>query len=498
MRIIQVLATAILGLISTVTLSAEKDSLAIYSSTVGYNINQNQHIQAQQIPGFAMIKQHKTMAFEKGRFELIYDDVTAHIDPTTVSFSTPDNPGAAVILDQNYQYDLVGSDSLLQKYIDKTITVSYDKGGEPSRVEGQLLSTQGGLILQKDDGSLLTLRNWSQISFPELPGGLLTKPTLVWLLDSNTIKDQLVAISYQSAGMTWWADYILELDQEQDCQFNLSAWVSIINQSGKSFNDYALKLVAGEVNQTANNIQVSGARMRQVSYMEQDRGFQEESVFEYHQYKLPRPVTLPQNSTKQIRLFSPDKPIDCERKLVFDPLNNQHFNYSSPIRDANYLSHANKKETPVEAQIHFKNTQKNNLGMAMPAGRIRVNQADSDGHLTFIGADQIGHTANNQTVSLTLGNSFDVNGERRQTDFTRGKNQVQERFEIKLTNGKKSAEQVTVREHLYRWSNWTITDESHKHSKIDSNSIEFNVNVPAEGETTVNYTVEYNWPDMNN
>jgi hypothetical protein len=495
MRLIQGFTATTLCLFSLISLAAEDNSLSIYSSTVGYNINQNQHIRPQQIPGFAVIKQHKTMAFEKGRFELIYDDVTAHIDPTTVTFSTPNNPNAAVILDQNYQYDLVGSDSLLQKYIDKPIAVSYNKGGEPSHVEGQLLSTEGGLILQKDNGSLITLKDWSEISFPDLPGGLLTKPTLLWLLDSNTTTDQLVAISYQSAGMTWWADYILELDRNKACEFNLSAWVSIINQSGKSFNDYALKLVAGEVNQAAGNVQVTGSRMRQEGYAVSDQSFQEESVFEYHQYKLPRRVNLPQNSTKQIRLFAPNEAITCQRKLVFDPFNNRPFSYGKPVLDASYMSYINHKETPVAALINFNNTKKNNLGIAMPAGRVRVNQADSEGHLTFIGADQIGHTANKQTVSLTLGNSFDVNGKRRQTDFTMGNRQIKESFEIKLSNGKKTAEQITVREHLYRWSNWSITDQSHKHIKIDADSIEFNVNVPAEGETTLRYTVLYSWPD---
>ncbi|GAA4816010.1 hypothetical protein GCM10011365_01260 [Marinicella pacifica] len=478
-------------------LAENNDSLTIYSSTVGYNINQNQHIHPQQIPGFGVVKQHKIMAFKKGRFELAYDDVSVHIDPTTVTFNTPDNPGAAVILDQNYQYDLVGSDSLLQKYIDKTIAVSYDKGGEPSRVKGQLLSTEGGLILQKDDGSLITLRDWSEISFPELPGGLLTKPTLVWLLDSKTAKEQLVAVSYQTAGMTWWADYILELDRNKDCQFNLNAWVSIINQSGKSFHDYGLKLVAGDVNR-GGTTQVEYRQMPQASFMEKDAGFQEESVFEYHQYALPRAVTLPQNSTKQIQLFNPITDIQCERTLVFDPFNNQHFNRSRPVTNADYLVYVNQKETPVVAQIQFKNSDKNKLGMPLPAGRVRVNQSDSEGRLTFIGADQIDHTANKQTVALTLGNSFDVNGERRQTNFTRGKNQAQESFEIKLTNGKKIPEQVTVREHLYRWTNWSISEQSHKHNKINANSIEFNVSVPAEGEITVKYTVVYNWPDMNN
>lgn len=497
MRIFPGLTAAVMAITISPNTQAQDNSLAIYSSTVGYNINQNQQVRPQQIPGFAVVKQHKKMAFKKGRFELAYDDVTAHIDPTTVTFSIPDNPDAATLLDQNYQYDLVGSDRLLQKYIDKNIAVSFDKGGEPSRVEGQLLSTEGGLILQKENGALMTLRNWSEISFPELPGGLLTKPTLVWLLDSNTRQEHLVAVSYQTAGMTWWADYILELDRDKTCEFNLSAWVSIINQSGKSFNDYALKLVAGEVNQSGNKIQVTGNRMRQVSYMEQEGGFQEESVFEYHQYVLPRRVDLPQNSTKQIRLFTPKQTIQCERNLVFDPLNKQRFNITRPVLDTGYLSYANQKKTPVVARLQFKNNKQNNLGIPLPAGRVRVNQADSDGHLTFIGADQIGHTANKQTVTLTLGNSFDVNGKRRQTDFTRDKRQAQESFEIILSNGKKSAESVVVREHLYRWTNWTITDASHKYSKVDSNSIEFNVKVPAEGETSVRYTVQYNWPDWN-
>ena len=333
MRIFPGLTAAVMAITISPNTQAQDNSLAIYSSTVGYNINQNQQVRPQQIPGFAVVKQHKKMAFKKGRFELAYDDVTAHIDPTTVTFSIPDNPDAATLLDQNYQYDLVGSDRLLQKYIDKNIAVSFDKGGEPSRVEGQLLSTEGGLILQKENGALMTLRNWSEISFPELPGGLLTKPTLVWLLDSNTRQEHLVAVSYQTAGMTWWADYILELDRDKTCEFNLSAWVSIINQSGKSFNDYALKLVAGEVNQSGNKIQVTGSRMRQVSYMEQEGGFQEESVFEYHQYVLPRRVDLPQNSTKQIRLFTPKQTIQCERNLVFDPLNKQRFNITRPVLD---------------------------------------------------------------------------------------------------------------------------------------------------------------------
>jgi len=493
MRLFNGIMVAVLSFIPVSKVTAEDNSLTIYSSSSGYNTNQHQQLNPQNIPGFAVVKQSKTMAFKKGSFELIYDDVTAYIDPTTVSFSTPNNTNAAVLLDQNYQYDLVGSDSLLQKYINKNISVSYDIGGEPNRIDGQLLSTQGGLIIQNQDGSLVTLRNWSEINFPQLPGGLLTKPTLVWLLDSNTQKDQLVAISYQTAGMTWWADYIVELNRDKACEFNLSAWVSIVNQSGKSFEDYGLKLVAGNVNQASSSSPMTP--YRENIQMSKDQSFQQESVFEYHQYKLPRSVNLPQNSTKQIRLFAPEDAIQCKRELLFDPFLNRQFYYARPINDANYLS---QQETPVTARIHFKNNSNNNLGVPLPAGRVRVNQADSDGHLTFIGADRINHTANNQTVSLTLGNSFDVNGERNQTDFKLAKNQIQERFEIKLTNGKKTAETVTVREPLYRWSNWQISDHSHEYKKINAQQIEFKVEVPAESEILLNYSVLYQWPNYSN
>ncbi|KAA3645581.1 MAG: DUF4139 domain-containing protein [Proteobacteria bacterium] len=491
---VQLLLLMCLLVVGLTKLAAEENSVTVYSSTSGMQVQQNQYSNPAHLPGFAMVKESKTMDFKKGRFELHYDDVTAFIDPTSVSFSTPDNPGAAKLLDQNYRFDLLGTDSLLQRYLEQTITVTYQAGNDKKIITGRLLSTQGGLIIAQENGRLAALRSWQDIDFPQLPDGLLTKPTLVWLLDSNTGKSQTVAINYQTNGMTWWADYVAELDREEPCRLNLSAWVSLINQSGKSFNNYHLNLVAGDVNRSPQAKQQT--MMRRESAFSSADSVQQESLFEYHKYRFPRRVDLPNNSSKQIRLINRTEDIQCEKKLLFDAFANQQFSYPRPITDANFNSQ--QQNPPIQAQLTFNNTQENQLGIPLPAGRIRVNQADTQGTLTFIGADRIDHTANKQTVSLTLGNSFDVNGRRQQSDFKRNKNTLVEQFNISLSNGKMNAETVTVIEHLYRWRQWHILDSSHDFTKTDANTITFQVTVPAEGELNIGYTVEYQWPEQLN
>ncbi len=213
--------TLTLTLISfiSITMSQAENSITIYSGKHQGHLNQNQLQNAHNIPGYAMVQQSKVAEFKKGEFKLAFDDVAEHIDPTTVSFMTPENPNAATILDQNFQFDLVGTDKLLQKYIDQTIQVNHNQGNESIDSKGKLLSTQGGVTLQTTSGSLITISQWNHIQFPDLPGGLLTKPTLVWLLDSQSDDNELITVSYQTQGMTWWADYNITLSVESDnCQ----------------------------------------------------------------------------------------------------------------------------------------------------------------------------------------------------------------------------------------------------------------------------------------
>ncbi len=466
-------------------------SITIYSGKQQGHLTPSQLQNAHNIPGFAVIKQTRSAQFEKGQFTLAFDDVAEHIDPTTVSFNTPDNPDAAVVLDQNFQFDLVGTDKLLQKYLDQIITVNHSQGAQSVNTTGVLLSTQGGVTLQNESG-IITINQWNHIQFPELPGGLLTKPTLVWLLESTSAKKELISMSYQTQGMTWWADYNITLKGDSnDCEMDLSSWVSIVNKSGANFSDTQLKLIAGDVNRAPNN---SGrnqfARKEMMAASAQD--FTEQALFEYHLYKLPRSIDLPNNSTKQIQLLNHANNIKCVRTLVFNGSGQQRINYHRPITDAGYLRHT---EAKVEAFLAFKNSRDNQLGIALPAGRVRVNMVDpTDGSLEFIGEDSIDHTPKNDSINLKLGHAFDVKGTRIQRNFKLVPNGVTEHIEITINNQKDHTQPVTVIEPLFRWSNWQITEHNEPFEKIDASSIKFMISVPSESKKTIRYTVQYNWP----
>lgn len=481
-------------LFSANTMSQAKNSITIYSGKHQGHLDQNQLQNAHNIPGYAMVQQSKMAQFKRGEFTLAFDDVAEHIDPTTVSFMTPENPNAATVLDQNYQFDLVGTEKLLQKYIDQVIQVNHNQGSESIDSKGKLLSTQGGITLQTETGSLITINQWNHINFPDLPGGLLTKPTLVWLLDSNSNDSELIAVSYQTKGMTWWADYNITLSGDsRNCELDLSSWVSIVNKSGAGFSESKLKLVAGDVNR-AQSHQRPQTMMRETMVKSARNDFSEESLFEYHLYKLPRLIDLPNNSTKQIQLLQNTTGVKCARKLTFNATGQDVIAYNRPITDGSYFARTNAK---VEASLSFKNEQTNKLGIPMPAGRVRVNMADtSDGSLQFIGEDSIEHTPKNDIITLKLGNSFDVKADRTTKDFKLVQDGAIEEFEITINNQKENAETITVLESLYRWSNWQITQHNEQYKKINSSTIEFQVEVPANSKKTLTYTVQYHWPGV--
>lgn len=472
-------------------MSQADNSITIYSGNHQGHLNQDQLQNIHNIVGFAVVKQNKTTRFEAGIFNLAFDDVAEHIDPTTVTFSLPENPNAVSVLDQNFQFDLVSSDKLLQKYLDQKITVNHNLGEQNINTEGTLLSTTGGLTLATLNNQITTIQSWNQIQFPELPGGLLTKPTLVWLLDSQTSAKETIELTYQTKGMTWWSDYIINLqDTETGCLMDMTSWVTIVNKSGASFPKTKLKLIAGDINRAKTNVRNNMVR---ASFSETtDNQFSEQSLFEYHLYKLPRTIDLPNNTTKQIQMLQNTHDIQCEKTLRFNGSQQLTINYHRPITDQNYLSRTDAK---VEAFLNFKNSSKNKLGIPLPAGRVRVNSvAHTDGSLEFIGEDSIDHTANNKNIKLKLGNSFDVTGSRKQNHYELSKNSLSEQFEINIDNQKKTSQQVEVIEPLYRWSNWAITQHNTEYAKTDASTIKFIVDVPAESTKTISYTVQYQWP----
>lgn len=478
------------------------EAITIYSSAQPGSISPNvyrpvpgQHHGNYNVPGYAVIRSTQTHNIEKGLNQLEVNDVAALLDPTTVAFRSLTDPKAHV-LEQNYQFDLVSQQKLLQRYLGKTITVEQVQGDDINQIEGELISATGGLVLKDSRGSIHSISNYSNIKFPQLPGGLRTKPTLLWELNATKPGKHDIELSYQTEGMTWWSDYNVVYSDESgkpnSCNLDLSAWVSIINQSGASFEGAKLKLIAGDVNRAqtgAEPIMVTASRMKSDA-MYESQGFEEKSFFEYHLYTLGRPSTLPDNSTKQLELFPSVSSINCNKELVFDA--SSQFGYGGLNTNQNY---GRNTQGDVNVYLRFNNSEDNNMGMPLPAGRIRVNQKDSDGSLEFIGEDIIDHTPKNEDVLIKMGNAFDIKGERKQTDYrvdTKART-MSESFEITLKNHKPEDATVVIRETLYRWSEWEIGRKSHDYTKQDARHIHFDVEVPANGEITVTYTANYSW-----
>jgi hypothetical protein len=453
----------------------------------------------QAIPGYAVVRQQRDINLTRGRNSVRFSNVAAYIDPTTVMFESLTDPAGTSVLEQNFQFDLVNQEKLLQKYIDQTVKVDQVRGNAVESFSGTLLSTSGGMILKRDDGSVQLLPNNAGVTLPSLPGGLITRPTLVWDLDAKQPGNHRTRVSYQTTGITWWTDYNMAYTEGASanaCKLDIGAWVSIINQSGASYPEAKLKLVAGDVQraQAAGRVERRDMLAKAMAAPETPAGFAEKAFFEYHLYTLGRATTLPDNSTKQIELFPAARGVPCEKTLVYYGLAQPTYGYSaSPLTDRNYGVQSSRK---VDVYLGFKNSPDHNMGMPLPSGRIRVSKMDSaDKTLEFIGEDVIDHTPRNEKVSIRLGSAFDVVGERRQLDFKvdTSRKTMAEEIEIKLRNQKKEAVTVIVKENLYRWVNWQITAKTHEFEKQDARTIQFPVKIAAGDEVTLRYSVQYTW-----
>ncbi len=453
----------------------------------------------QAIPGYAVVRQQREINFTRGSNNVRFSDVAAYIDPTTVMFESLTDPAGTRVVEQNFQFDLVSQDKVLQKYIDQTIKVDQVRGNAVESFSGTLLSTAGGMILKRDDGTLQLLPNNAGITLPSLPGGLITRPTLVWDVNARQAGTHRSRVSYQTSGLTWWADYNVtyaEGSNANSCKLDVGAWVSIVNQSGATYADAKLKLIAGDVQraQVAGRAAPAMPSPAIMARLEKDTGFAEKTFFEYHLYTLGRPATLADNSTKQIEFFPTARNVPCEKKLVYYGLAPGYYAYgASPYTDRNYGVQSNKK---VDVYLGFRNSSENNMGMPLPAGRIRVSKLDdADKTLEFIGENVIDHTPKNENVLIKLGSAFDVVGERRQADFKidTARKTMAEEIEIKLRNQKKEVVTVLVKENLFRWVNWQITTKTHEFDKEDARTIVFPVKIAAGAEITLRYTVQYSW-----
>jgi hypothetical protein len=476
------------------------DALTIYSSAQPGTIMPEQYRPGSgaAVPGYAMVRHERDLQLTAGRNKLRFSDVAAQIDPTTVSFESLTDPDGTRVIEQNYQFDLVSSARLLEKYIDREISVEQIRGNSTETFSGTLASTSGGLILRAADGSARIVTNYAGVKLPSIPGGLITKPTLVWDIAAQTGGAHKTRVAYQTNGITWWADYNLTYSDGKDansCKLDVNAWVSIINQSGATYSDAKLKLIAGDVQRAAyGRVAPAAPEMRVMAKaMDAAAGFEEKAFFEYHLYTLGFPTTLPDNSTKQLELFPAAHNVACQKNLVYFGQTQRYHPYGSPLTDRNFGVQGNTK---VDVYLNFKNARDNHLGMPLPAGRVRVAKLDeADKTLEFIGEDVINHTPKDENLLIKMGSAFDVVGERRQVDFrldTGGK-VMEETIEVKLRNRKEEPVTVLVREHLYRWSTWTITSKNQDYEKLDAHSMQFVVKLAKGAEGTVRYTVRYTW-----
>ena len=451
------------------------------------------------LPGYGVVRETRPITLEKGENTLRFADVAAGIDPTTVAFQSLTDAATAV-LEQNYEYDLVSPEKLLEKYVGKKVTLRRSgEGGKEEVIEGELLANDGGNLVLKAGGQVrvISRQGISEVALADA-GGLITQPTLVWKLSTDAGGKQMARVTYQTDGLTWRADYNFVIAPD-DAAVDVSAWVTLLNESGKSYPNAALKLVAGDVQriQPPQQGYASRARLLPVADAAKEAtGFQEKSFFEYHLYTLGRRTSLGDNSTKQIELFPPVANVPAEKIFVYYGLPERYRTLAynnSPNTDRDLGTEMNKQ---VDTYLQLTNAEKNGMGMPLPAGRIRVYKRDpADGSQEFIGEDVIGHTPREEKVRIKLGSAFDLVGERRQTDFTvnAGGHVITESFEIKLRNRKKEPVTILVKENLFRWLNWEITASSDKWEKQDSRTIHFPIVVKPDEERVVTYTVKYTW-----
>jgi hypothetical protein len=446
--------------------------------------------------GSALIRDRRSIDLQAGLNTVNFTDVAALIDATSVSFVSLTDPSGTVVLEQNYVYDLVNSEALLERYLDETIEVTLlTFSGESDVIRGQLLSGRGGdIILRLESGEVVVIRsgNARDIRFPALPQGLITRPTLRWLINSAAGGAQDVELTYLTSGLSWTADYNLLLHPDNTA-LDLNGWVTLNNTSGTSYENARLKLVAGDVNRVQPEVMYMMEDRAQAAPMDalSGGGVAQREFFEYQLYEVERAVTIGDNETKQVE-FVTGTNVPAKTYYVYDG-SVPFYGYGGPITDQYY---GQMGITDVQNYLEFTTGEEEGLGADLPAGRVRVYQEDVDGAALLIGENRIDHTPEGEDINIYLGNAFDLVGERTQTNFRLvSRSVLQETYEIKLRNRKdEQTMEIRVPERMFRWSNWEILESSTDFEKLNAFTIEFRVDVPPGEEVTITYTVQYSWP----
>ena len=446
------------------------------------------------------------MSLRAGQQQVAVEDVAEMIEANSVSIRSLTDPGSFVVLEQNYQYDLISVTAILAKAVGKPIVFNRVlPNGQRERISGTLMSaptaavsnadgrvgtTWNGMVVRTDDGRIL-LNPSGEVEVGSLPEGLISKPTLLWEIDAGKAGDQQVELSYLTQGMSWKSVYVLNLDQSGKLG-DLKGWVTLTNNSGATFAGAKLKLLAGEVFRQPQGGGFGGGGMREEKAMRAAAAdqFQEEQFADYHLYTLQRPATVRNREIKQVSLLEAVG-VPVTKKLVVDSMRNFGRYYPSEGE----IGTGDQKPLVF---IEFRNDKASRMGMPLPMGAVKVFQRDGGGSLQMLGEASIDHTPKDELVSLPVGRAFDVVVSRKRLSFNwitnppRGyANGARQTFELELRNRKETPETVHVFERHY--GDYRISENSQEFTRPDSDTVLFLVDLKPNEVRKVKYTVETYW-----
>ncbi|MDI7259652.1 MAG: DUF4139 domain-containing protein [Thermodesulfobacteriota bacterium] len=458
----------------------------LYSIQIGYAAPLTSTLKDQQEvavtiynSNIGLVKDTRLIDLKPGIHELKFMDVAGKIDPTTVHIKSLINGSSLSILEQNYEYDLLSPQKLLEKYVGQKVQLATfnNETKKEEIIEATLLSTQGGNIFQI--GDKIHIGHYGRILLSKIPENLISQPTLVWMLESRLSRPQKVEASYLTSGINWKADYVAVLNK-LDTMTDLTGWVTIDNRSGATYQNALLKLVAGDIHRVKGEMRMDYARPMAAT-KEVSPQFKEESFFEYHLYTLDRRTTIKDNQTKQMSLLDASQ-VPIKKLFIFS--GHPQYYYSR------YDQKTNKQKVGVFLEMG--NFKKHNLGMPLPKGTIRVYKEDKDGSLQFVGEDRIDHTPKDEKIKIKIGEAFDVVGEKTQTDYKHlGYNLYEVAFEVSLRNHKNEDIKVLVEEPIP--GDWEMLSSTHPFEKLSAHLIRFDVPVAKDKEVKVKYRIRFRY-----
>lgn len=449
---------------------------------------------------FAVVRDTVPLDLKAGVNDVNFSGMTATAETDSVILRDPAGKVKLQVLEQSYRNDPVSQALLLSLNEGKTIDFFVREPNKPDyTVQGKIVRSGYGAGGQNPTQPVIEIDGKLQFQLPGMPifpalgDDTILNPTLSWKLNASAETKLDAELAYVTGGLSWKADYNLVAPEEGD-KVDIVGWVTFDNRSGKTFRDAKIKLMAGDVNKIQPEAKVMTMARRGGMAMDAAMAPEpvtEKAFSEFHLYTISRPATLRDQETKQVE-FVHAQGVSAPRIYVYDGATMNYGVYPMYRGEGDYGVPSNKK---VWVLREFKNSEANQLGMPLPKGRLRFYQQDDDKSLEFIGENDIDHTPKDETVRVYVGNSFDLTGERRRTDYrvNSANHLVVESFEIKLRNHKKEPVDIRVVEHLSRFDNWELTEKSSDYRKLDSHTIEFPVKVEPDKEVTVTYTVRYTW-----